>query len=261
MKQFYFLSGLARSGSTLLGSILNQHPSVHVTPTSPLLDLLNYANQALNTVQQQYTFDFKTVSTDIYVGLFESFNQRVSKPIIIDKHRGWVKNIPVIESVIKQTPKVLCTYRPIPEVMTSFLKLMDKDPNNFIDAHLLKDGQKINLANRCECMWTSYIREIHDAITFGLEFNREHILMLSYDAIVYDTRTTLSKIGKFLELDGLSSLPLEHITNTCAEAKDEAWGLKDLHTIRPTVKKTSDDPLEVLGNKLFEHYSQFNLVP
>ena len=75
MKQVHFLSGLARSGSTLLGSIVSQHPQIHVTPTSPLLDLLNYVNQALNTVEQQYTFDFDTVSTNIYLGLIDNFYQ------------------------------------------------------------------------------------------------------------------------------------------------------------------------------------------
>ena len=93
MKQIFFLSGLARSGSTLLGSILSQNPDIHVTPTSPMLDLLCFTNQALNTVEEQYTYDHKTVSDNIYNGLIESFYKNIDKPIIIDKHRGWPKNV------------------------------------------------------------------------------------------------------------------------------------------------------------------------
>ena len=39
-KQFYFLSGLPRSGSTVLAAILNQHPDVHTSSTSGLLDVM-----------------------------------------------------------------------------------------------------------------------------------------------------------------------------------------------------------------------------
>jgi sulfotransferase len=40
MKQFYFLSGLPRSGSTVLAAILNQHPDMHTSSTSGLLDMM-----------------------------------------------------------------------------------------------------------------------------------------------------------------------------------------------------------------------------
>ena len=45
MKQFYFLSGLPRSGSTLLSSILNQDERVYASANSPLLDMLYYNEQ------------------------------------------------------------------------------------------------------------------------------------------------------------------------------------------------------------------------
>ena len=40
MKKIYFLSGLPRSGSTVLAAILSQHPSLHASSTSGLLDML-----------------------------------------------------------------------------------------------------------------------------------------------------------------------------------------------------------------------------
>ena len=38
MKNFIMLSGLPRSGSTVLSSLLNQHPDIFVSTTSPLAD-------------------------------------------------------------------------------------------------------------------------------------------------------------------------------------------------------------------------------
>jgi len=37
MKKYYFMSGLPRSGSTLLSSILNQNPRMHSGPSSPVV--------------------------------------------------------------------------------------------------------------------------------------------------------------------------------------------------------------------------------
>ena len=48
MKTLYFLSGLPRSGSTLLGSILSQHSKLQATPTSPLADLLCWIDEGFS---------------------------------------------------------------------------------------------------------------------------------------------------------------------------------------------------------------------
>jgi len=57
MKTLFFLSGLPRSGSTLLGSLLNQHPEIYATPTSPLADLLCLLDTNFNHLDLQYTYE------------------------------------------------------------------------------------------------------------------------------------------------------------------------------------------------------------
>jgi len=92
MKDIFFLSGLPRSGSTLLGSILGQNPDFYVTPTSPLLDLLCFTNESFNKLENRYTFDIKIISENVYKGLVKSFYAHVKQPFIIDKHRGHPRN-------------------------------------------------------------------------------------------------------------------------------------------------------------------------
>ena len=45
MKQFVMLSGLPRSGSSVLCSMLNQHPDIYASTTSPVIDLIEILNQ------------------------------------------------------------------------------------------------------------------------------------------------------------------------------------------------------------------------
>ena len=92
-KKIFFLSGLPRSGSTLLGSILAQNPEIHVTPTSPLLDLMCYTDEALQKIKITYTYDEKALADNVYSGIIKSFYQNIHKPVIIDKHRGWPRNL------------------------------------------------------------------------------------------------------------------------------------------------------------------------
>ena len=61
MKNLLFLSGLPRSGSTLLGSILSQHPEIYVTPTSPLSDLLCLIDESFSRLDIQYTYDKQNI--------------------------------------------------------------------------------------------------------------------------------------------------------------------------------------------------------
>ena len=45
-KEIVFLSGLPRSGSTLISNLLNLHPDVYSTPSSPLYSILQKMKRA-----------------------------------------------------------------------------------------------------------------------------------------------------------------------------------------------------------------------
>ena len=130
MEQIYFLSGMQRSGSTLLCCLLNQHPKIHATSTSPLLDIVGAVETKLEECTGQFTFDYETKSKILMSSIIESFHKDIEKPIIIDKHRGWPVVIREIELRYKK-PKIICTNRSVPEVISSFIQLIKN--NNTLD--------------------------------------------------------------------------------------------------------------------------------
>lgn len=253
-----FLSGLPRSGSTLLGSLLNQNPSVYVSPTSPLLDLLCLQNEALERVKIQYTFDQGQVDA-VYRMIPEAFYSPIQKPLIIDKHRAWPKNITPAKTFVNPNPKIICTIRPIPEVIVSFLRLLRDDPDNFIDKALRHKHLPLTTENRAKELWTGYISDPYSSIRQGQRTDKHCLLMVKYDDLINDPGNTLNRIYDFLEVEPYQHHTFDRITNTCAESKDAAWGLKNLHVIRPKLEKTSEDPMQVLGANLFYYFSQYNL--
>lgn len=260
MKTLYFLGGIPRSGSTLLGALLNQHPEIYVSPTSPLSDFMYDIEDIFRKVDQKFTFDRQKTSYNVYSSILTNFYNHISKPVIIDKHRFWGKNLDLVQPFISNKPKVIATYRSIPEVITSYISLIErtKYENNFIDEHLRRDNLPITNDNRAEYIWRHYVSSSYSAIIYALNNYPDWIHLVEYNQLVENPQEELKRIYEFLEIP-FHQNDLSNIENTCAEQKDEEWGLKDLHTIRPVLSKISKNPTDVIGEENVKLYSKFDI--
>lgn len=260
MKSLYFLAGILRTGSTLLGSLLNQHPDIYVSPTSPLSELLPVIDQSLSEFTLQYTYDVEKIEYNIYSSLLSNFYQHIDKKYIFDKHRSWPQNISSIIKYSPNKPKVLVTYRPIPEVLTSYISLIgrSKHEDNFIDNALRSQGISITNSNRADQIWRYYVSPSYTSVVDGLQNYPEMVHLIDYNNLIDNPEKELKKIYEFLEIEPHNH-NFESISNTCAEQKDDAWGLKGLHDIRSSLSKISEDPIDVIGEENVKLYSKFNL--
>lgn len=241
-----------------MGSLLAQCEQIHVTPTSPLFPLLVESNELLNRLDVQYTFDKIAVGDRLYRSLARLVHADVSRPIIFDKHRGWPKHIPSIKEFVDPEPRIIATVRPIAEVITSYLVLADKDPANFIDKHLKQLGASINNESRADLLWREYVGPVHGFLKHGLDNYPQSILLIDYAAIVNRTEEVLGDIRAFCGLPQWD-LNAKSVKNYCAEDKDHAWGMKDLHNIRPVVECRSTDPRKYLPKAAIDYFSQHDV--
>ena len=260
MKTLFFLSGLPRSGSTLLGSILSQHPKLQATPTSPLADLLCWIDEGFSKIDLQYTYDKQQMQYNTYNSILENFYNHIDKPCILDKHRGWCKNVSSIEKFLKQKPKIIATNRRISEVLSSYILLIQRnnEADNFVDAHLRREGKLITTDNRIECLWKNYVCDPYESLVYGLTHNRESIHLVDYNNLTQDPEQELKKIYEFLEIENHTH-DFSNIFNTCAEEKDHEWGIDNLHQIRTKLQRTSPPPEEVIGEENVKLYDKFNI--
>jgi len=259
MKEIFFLAGLPRSGSTLLGAILSQNPDVYVSPTSPLMDILIRLEMTCRELHRDLTFDLETQTFNVGSAVARAFYQHIQRPYVLDKYRGWPPNVQLAKRYVNPAPKILCPVRPIAEVITSYLKLIHRDPNNKLDKFLIRDQVQVNDRNRALLIWKRFLTPPYQGLLKGIKEHRECLHFLTYDDLVNRPDEVLEGIYRFLEIPAHAGHAYTQIVNSCAEDKDEALGLKDLHTIRPALTRTSDSPLEVLGPELTAHFSQFDL--
>lgn len=255
-KTFFFLSGFARSGSTLLASILNQNPNFYVSPTSPLMDMFCKNEENIRQLGLQYTFDVHSTVVNTSKQLHHIYYQNIDKKYIMDKHRGWTKNIPIMKEIITPNPKVLVTYRHIAECIVSFITLAEKDPDNYIDDGLRKEGKEINTFNRAMHLWEHFTSENFFTTLEGYKACKENVLIVKYDELTRNTEQTINTVYKFLEIE-----PHQHDFNNVRNVTPEddvKWRMKKLHDIRPAVEKKSRNPREVLGDRLYMYFDAIN---
>lgn len=250
-KTFHFLSGLPRSGSTVLCSILNQNPSVYVTPTSPLLGLLNCNQDSFWKMEEVIANPMFVQLENISKGMINGAWEHRPENIIIDKHRGWGKNMDASTKIFGREIKIVATVRDLPSIMASWLTLIRKYPHNF-DQLLINKGILISDENRMNDMWFNMVKDTMEAVVAAKQTASNRLLLVDYDDFVNDPRKEVSRVVNFLELP-----PHEYdFDNIKEEASDDlaAWGFPDLHKIRPQVKKISKHPKEVLGEKLYNKF-------
>ena len=239
---------------------MGQNPEITVTPTSPFLDLLCFTNMALNKVNEQYTFDFETISKNIYKSVYEGFYKNIKTKYVLDKHRGHPRNVDPWRLCLNVEPKIICTVRPIADILASYIRLIEQNPeNNFVDEFLKKHNKSINTSNRANCLWEEFISDPYQSMVIGLKNYRKCLHIVEYDLLVSRPTLVLDRIYRFLGIEEFVH-NFHEIENFCSETKDTAWGLKNLHDIRPKLEKTSKPASDILGHYLTDLYNQYNLV-
>ena len=125
-KQYYFLTGLPRSGNTLLSSLLNQHKDIYVSQISPLSSVLWGMEQLLsdpNVIRSESHFNrLQNILQDTTTNYYKDIN----KPIIIDREKTWgtPPNLSLVLKYITKSPKFIITLRSIPHIVCSSINLM-----------------------------------------------------------------------------------------------------------------------------------------
>ena len=125
-KKFFYLTGMFRCGNTLLTSILNQNPDLHVTPNSLVPDILwrtyNLKNEALYNEQKNYN-SLLNVLKNV---LPNYYKERKEKYIIERGPWGTPANYDLLKE-INMLSKFIILKRPLKEIVASYCRIVKPD--------------------------------------------------------------------------------------------------------------------------------------
>ena len=229
MKTYYFISGLPRSGSTLLSSILKQNPNFYADISSPLSmiieDTIRVFSECENSLNINQERRIKTIQS-----LFEGYYLQQPQNIIFDTSRNWTRNTSLLSQIFPNT-KVLCCVRNIDEIINSFEKLWShnslyyKQINNFT--------YSLNIFDRSDEIFNRSIIPYYVSLKEGVTKNPEMIHFVEYEKLCKNPEDTIKNIYEFLNetyySHNFNELDYENPNF------DLKLGMPNLHKIEPIV--------------------------
>lgn len=253
------MSGLPRSGSTLLSALLNQNPEIHSSTNSPLLDTIHYTEEYLLYASEQYKAHPKPAAAHkVLSSIPHNYYFDTPEPIIIDKSRGWVNQIQHIKDYITPEPKIICPVRNIQDIMCSFLALIEKSQTlSFIDKGLLENNLELTNDNRCEFLMSSIgiIGQSYHALAEAYRKGyQRNILILEYDNLISNPQKEMDRIHWFLNIP-FYSYDFSNVKPKYDE-NDYVYGLENMHTVRSKVNKIHRDNSKYLSKTIINKYKE-----
>ena len=261
MRKIHFISGLPRSGSTLLTNILLQNPNFQTTATSSLLDFLLQVRDNWSKLEGHSTYPDGQDKWKVIRSILQNYHN-TDRNVIFDKNRGWSTHIEFIEKVMNRPARIIACVRNLEDICTSFEKLFRK---NRADGEIhgeFSNTQMKNLDGRIG-VWTSddgvlgrpYV-SLLDTIQRGLG---DRILFFPYESWTTNPEFWFKELYNFIE-EPFYQHDFENIVQTIRENDaGYGWG-PDLHEIKTgKLIPAKSDAMNVVGQDWYKklHDTEF----
>jgi sulfotransferase len=256
MGKMHFISGLPRSGSTLLAALLRQNPRFHAGMTSPVGTLLAGMLQQFAAGTEFGSVISQEQRRRLVRSLFDGYYaDHADKDVIFDTNRGWCARMPML---MDQFPgsKVIACVRNVAWVMDSIERKYRADP--YENTRLFNDdNERATVYSRVDTLSQRTRMVGHPWSSLRDAFYGEHaasLLLVEYDLLAQAPQKVLGLIYKFLDEE-----PFAHdLDNISYDAPDfdAPLGMRGLHKVRPRVSFESRET--ILPPDLFEQYSRLS---
>ncbi len=256
MSSYHFISGLPRSGSTLLSALLLQNPRFHAGMTSPVGNLFSSLLGQFSAGSEFGPVIEQPVRRRLLRGLFDNYySEQAEKSVVFDTNRLWCAKLPALLDLFPSA-KVIACVRNVAWVMDSLERVYRANP--FENTKLFVDDAERNtvysrvdtLAQRNRLVgfaWAA-LKEAYYGEHAG------SLLLVDYDLLTQAPEKVLRLVYDFIgepwfehEFDNLAYDAPEF---------DQALGVSGLHKVKPKVKLESRRT--ILPPDLFEKYAELS---
>jgi sulfotransferase len=111
--QIHFISGLPRSGSTLLEGILRQNPRLHASISGPLAEMFSSLLRSMSGVNDTSIFISDQQRERVLRSLFEAYYADLKDDrLIFDTNRNWCGHLPALAELFPGARVVCCVRNP-----------------------------------------------------------------------------------------------------------------------------------------------------
>lgn len=200
MRPIHFISGLPRSGSTMLGGILRQNPRCFASMSGPVGGVIMGALRAMGPDNEFSVFINDTQKRRILRSIVSGFyDEFPDAEILFDTNRLWCAHLPLIADLFPEA-KIICCVRNPAWVMDSLERLHRENPLN-VPRIFGSPADRATVFNRADAMLRG-----DRLIGFPLNALREayyghfadRLLLVEYDIMCQRPEQTIGLIYEFL---------------------------------------------------------------
>lgn len=256
MKTYHFISGLPRSGSTLLSALLLQNPRFHAGMTSPVGSLFSSMLGQFSAGSEFGSVIGVEQRRRLLRGLFESYYaDQAEKDVVFDTNRLWCAKLPAIVDLFPGA-KVIACVRNVAWVMDSLERLYRANP--YENTKLFSDDAERNtVTSRVETLaqrnrlvgfaWSA-LKEAYYGEQAG------SMLLVEYDLLTQAPERVMRLVYEFIGEPWFDH-DFDNVHYDAPEF-DQALGLSGLHRVRRKV--SVEARRTILPPDLFEQYASLS---
>jgi sulfotransferase len=253
---FHFISGLPRSGSTLLAALLRQNPRFHAGMTSPVGALFTGMLNQFSAGSEFGPVVDPAMRRHMLRGIFDNwYADQTGKAVVFDTNRLWCARLPALLDLFPEA-KVIACVRNVAWVMDSLERLFRANP--FENTKLFGDDNERNTVysrvdtlaqrNRLVGFAWSALKEAYYGAQAG------SLLLVEYELLAQAPERVLKLVYEFID-EPWHAHDFEHVEYDAPEF-DEALGVSGLHRVRPRIEV--QERRTVLPPDLFQKYSELS---
>lgn len=250
MKEFFFISGLPRSGSTLLSALLKQNPEFYADISSPVQGLVTATINVITGSESNHIID-ESRRKHILRSLFSSYYDTIEQPTVFDTSRGWTAKTSLLKELYPKT-KIICCVRDLVWILDSFERITAK--NVLFNATLTDDEANQTVTTRCDAFMDvkkeGLLVKSYYFLEEGLLLNPDMIMLVEYESLCKNPESVMREIYEFIDKPyfnhDFKNVEYEN------EMYDKALNMKSLHTVRKEV--TWQERPSILPKSIWEKY-------
>lgn len=247
----HFISGLPRSGSTLLAGILRQNPRFHAAMTSPVGYIFMSMQTAISRKNETALFLDDDQKRALLKGIFvNAYHAIHPHKVVIDTNRLWCSKLPVLAELFPRA-KMICCVRNISWIMDSIERIVRRNPFELSGMFGFDAGgtvfSRVNRLASSDGMVGFALDALKEAF-FGEQADR--LILVDYEALVRAPAATLARLYDFLGEPAFAH-DFDQVEYD-AQDYDLALGTAGLHTVRRKIAWT--DRQTVLPPDLFARF-------
>lgn len=253
---YHFISGLPRSGSTLLAALLLQNPRFHAGMTSPVGTLFGGMLHQFGAGSEFGSVITPEQRRRLVRGIFDAYYADQSgKGVVFDTNRMWCAHLPAL---MDQFPgaKVIACVRNVAWIMDSMERRYRANPYE-ITRLFNDDIERNTVYSRVDTLAQRNRLVGYPWAALKEAFYGEHadsLLVVEYDLLAQAPQKVLPLIYRFLGEEPFQH-DFDHVHYDAPEF-DAPLGMRGLHKVRPAV--SFETRSTILPPDLFEKYADLS---